>query len=111
MKSYAMALDLIDDSSVVEKYKKYHQAVWPEVLAGLRDIGICKMKIFLHGRRMFMYLETTDYFEPNRDLMRYASSKRASEWDTLMREFQEPVPGAGPNEWWAPMEEVFDLDQ
>ena len=32
------------------------------------------------------------------------------EWDELMRGFQEPVPGAKPGEWWAGMEEVFDLD-
>jgi L-rhamnose mutarotase len=68
------------------------------------------MKIFLHGRRLFMYLEASDDFDIARDFGRYMSSERAQEWDALMREFQEPVPGAAPDEWWAPMEEVFDLD-
>ena len=58
MKSYAMALDLRDDAEVIERYKEYHRAVWPEVLDGLKSIGISKMKIFLHGSRLFMYLES-----------------------------------------------------
>ena len=58
MKSYAMALDLRDDAETIERYKEYHRAVWDEVLDGLRSIGISKMKIFLRGNRLFMYLET-----------------------------------------------------
>ena len=110
MKSFAMALDLKDDAALIEKYKEYHRAVWPEVLGGLRSTGITRMKIFLHGRRLFMYLEAPDDFSPARDLPRYQNSPRAREWDPLMRKYQEPVPGAAPDEWWAAMEEVFDLD-
>lgn len=110
MKSYAMTLDLQDDTEVIERYKEYHRAVWDEVLDGLRSLGISKMKIFLHGSRLFMYLETPDEFDLERDFQRYTeASPRAAEWDALMREFQTPVPGAESGEWWAAMEEVFDL--
>ncbi len=34
---------------------------------------------------------------------------RASEWDELMRKFQQKVKEAGPNDWWMPLREVFDL--
>ena len=110
MKSFAQALDLKDSPGVVERYKEYHRAVWPEVIAGLKGIGITKMKIFLRGRRLFMYLEAPDDFDLARDFGRYMTSERAQEWDALMREFQKPVPGAAAGEWWAPTEEVFDLD-
>ncbi|CAI8009539.1 UPF0734 protein DDB_G0273871/DDB_G0273177 [Geodia barretti] len=63
MKSYAMALDLRDDAEVIERYKEYHRAVWDEVLEGLRRLVISKMKIFLRGSRLFMYLETPDDFD------------------------------------------------
>ena len=110
MKSYAMALDLRDDAEVIERYKEYHRAVWPEVLDGLKSIGISKMKIFLLGSRLFMYLEVPDDFDLERDFQRYTeASPRAAEWDELMREFQGRVPGAKPGEWWAAMDEVFDL--
>jgi L-rhamnose mutarotase len=32
------------------------------------------------------------------------------EWDALMRSMQERVPEAREGEWWAEMDEVFDLD-
>ena len=37
-------------------------------------------------------------------------TRKAAEWDELMRTFQEPVAEARPGEWWASMECVFDLD-
>ena len=110
MRAFAMTLGLKSGPGVVEEYTRHHRAVWPEVLAGLRGIGITKMKIFLHDRRLFMYLEAGDDFDPERDFPRYMDNPRAKEWDELMRGFQGPVPGAKPGEWWAGMEEVFDLD-
>lgn len=109
MKSFAMTLNLKDEPTTIEKYKEYHRAVWPEVVEGLQNIGISKMKIFLHGRRLFMYMEAGDDFEPARHFPRYMENDRAREWDTLMRNFQEPAPGAAPGDWWTLMEEVFNL--
>ena len=68
------------------------------------------MKIYLHGQRLFMYMEAVDEFDPARDFAKYADDPCGREWDELMRRFQAPVPGAIPGEWWAAMEEVFDLD-
>ena len=110
MKAFAMTLALKSGPGVVVEYTRQHRAVWPEVLEGLRGIGITKMKIYLHNRRLFMYLEAGDDFDPARDFPRYMDDPRAKGWDELMRGLQEPVPGAKPGEWWAGMEEVFDLD-
>ena len=111
MKSFALTLDLQDDAGVIAEYKRYHREVWPEVIEGLRSVGIVKMKIFLKGTRMFMYIETGDDFEPARDFQAYTeSSLRAREWDEMMRGFQVQVPGAAEGEWWASMEEAFDID-
>ena len=110
MKSYGMALDLKDNQEIRDKYIEYHRAVWPDVLAGLRGVGITGMKIFLHGDRLFMYLEAEDTFVPERDFSRYMESGRAGEWDELMRTFQQPIPGAAAGDWWSEMDEVFDLN-
>ena len=110
MKSFAMTLNLRADADVGEKYKRYHRTVWPEVLDGLRGIGITKMKIYRHGQRLFMYLEAGDDFDPARDFEKYMGDPRAKEWDELMRGFQAQVPGTMPDVWWATMEEVFDLN-
>jgi len=110
MKVFAQTLNLKDDPKVIEKYKEYHRNVWPEVLNSLKKVGIADMKIFLHGRRLFMYMETTDEFVPEVDLPRYLEQDpKCQEWEDLMGEFQESVPGAAPGEKWSMMEQVFQL--
>lgn len=111
MKSYALTLCLQDDPRKIDAYKEYHRNVWPEVLADLRQGGVREMKIFLRGRRMFMYVETDDDFDPVDGLRRAGSaSARSREWNELMTTLQERAPEAGPAEWWASMELVFDLN-
>jgi L-rhamnose mutarotase len=63
---FGLTLCLRDDASKIAEYRRQHEAVWPGVLARLRECGVHEMRIFLLGRRMFMYLETTDDFEPRR---------------------------------------------
>lgn len=111
MKSYGLTLCLQDDPAKIASYTEYHRAVWPEVLARLRAVGVREMKIFLRARRMFMYIETDDAFEPLRDFVRVNDDPKSAEWNALMATLQERAPEATPGEWWAPMELVFDLSQ
>ncbi len=110
MQAYGMALDLRDDPNLIARYRKEHAQVWPEVLARLREIGVTEMKIFLLGRRMFMYCETRDGFDPSTDFARSNDDPTYRKWDELMRTMQERVDEAKPGEWWAMMERVFDLN-
>ena len=109
MQSYGMTLMLKDDEKIVERYKEYHRKAWPEVVSRLRENGITQMRIYLLSRRMFMYMEAVDGFSPERDFPKLAQDPRYREWDQLMRGLQQPAPEARAGEWWAPMEEVFDL--
>lgn len=111
MQKFGMTLNLKEGEGVIEKYRAHHRAVWPDVISGLKTVGVTRMDIFLHERRLFMYMETTDGFDLERDFPRYMESPRAKEWDALMRTFQEPVQDAAPGEWWAAMEHVFDLNR
>lgn len=110
MQRYAQALDLRNDPDILAQYDAYHRAVWPEVKAALRAIGIVNMQIFRTGNRLFMIYDAPDGFEPARDFATYTQVARAREWDELMKTFQQPVPGAVEGVWWTPMELVFDLD-
>ena len=111
MKHYGLTLNLKDDPEIIRKYKEYHNNPWREPLQGLRDIGVLDMKIFLLGRRMFMFMTTVDEFDAQSDFPRYMEQyPKAKEWDDLMCTFQEKVPEAQEDEWWASMEEVFDLE-
>lgn len=110
MRAFAQAIDLTDDPARIDEYLRHHRAVWPEVTGGLRAIGIRGMRIWRGGTRLFMVVETDDDFDPAR-YQGYAANPRTQEWDALMRTFQRPAPFAKPGEWWAQLEEVFDLDR
>jgi L-rhamnose mutarotase len=110
MKSYAKTLLLQDDPRKIEDYKRHHQRVWPEVLAALRESGITDMKIYLLGRRMFMYMTTVDNYDPQRSPSTYMAHPRVQEWEELMRTLQERAPEAPADQWWADMELVFDME-
>ena len=108
MKTYAMALDLIDDENIISEYEEYHNNVWPEVLESIKKLGIDRMRIFRISNRMFMLIEADDSYDPN-DLMEYSNTnKKADEWNGLMTNFQAEVPEAEMSDWWSPMNLVFD---
>ena len=110
MQTYGMALRLRDDPQVIARYRKEHARAWPEVLARLRQVGITEMRIFLLGRRLFMYCESVDGFDPASDFARCNDDPTYRRWDELMRGLQERVEEARPGEWWATMDLVFDLN-
>ena len=45
----------------VERYEGYHRAVWPEVLAAIKRVGIHEYYIFRDGLDLFHYIECDDY--------------------------------------------------
>ena len=107
---YAQTICLKDDAAEIERYKAYHAEAWPEVLHALKSVGVLEMKIYLLGARLFMYFETVDGFDPAVDFPRHMElNAKVREWGDLMRGFQEPAPEAAPGDWWAYMEEVFNL--
>jgi L-rhamnose mutarotase len=107
---YGQTILLRDAPGVVDEYDRHHAAIWPEVAAGLRSVGIQQMRIWRLGRRLFMHMETIDGFDPARDFARYeAETPRAPEWQRLMESLQQPVDDAQPGEWWAQMQLVFEL--
>ena len=111
MQRYARTIDLKDDPQIIGRYVEHHRAVWPEVEAGLRRIGIERMVIWRLGHRLFMLVEAVDGFDWDRDFTRYMElGGRIPEWQALMDSFQQPVEDAQPGEWWAAMEQVYALE-
>ncbi len=112
MPTFAQALDLIDDPDRIAEYERHHEAAWPEVVRGLRAIGIQRMRIWRTGPRLFMIYEAPDGFDPTRDYQSYAEDPRCRAWDDLMRSYQQRIPTADPGDggWWTPMDLVFDLE-
>ncbi len=111
MKQFAQTVLLKDDPEIIKQYEEYHANIWPEVRQGTFRCGVDRVFIFRFGRQLFMYMETADDFDMQRDMPKYMEEPKAREWDELMRNFQEPVPGAPAGATWVELEEIFALEK
>ena len=109
MKSYCLALDLKDDIDLINEYEKYHEKVWPEILASISSSGIESMKIFRTGNRLFMIINASDEFSFESKGKADQSNPKVQEWEALMDTFQQRLPWSKPGEKWVLMDEIFSL--
>ena len=106
MKRYCLALDLKEDPALIEAYEAHHRAVWPEILASIRDSGITDMEIYRIGNRMFMIMETEDHFSFDAKASADATHPKVQAWEELMWNYQQALPMARPGEKWMRMEKI-----
>lgn len=103
-------MTLVDNPELVEKYIEVHSHVWPEVIAGQREVGILQMQIYRLGRSLFMIMDTVDDFDFVRDMARLAGLPRQAEWEAYVSQFQGCAAGASSAEKWQMMEKIFDSE-
>lgn len=109
MKRYALALDLKDETDLINEYEEWHKKVWPEIKSSILDSGIVNMEIYRTGNRLFMIMETSDDFDFEKKASMDASNQKVQQWETLMWKFQQPLPWAEPGEKWILMDKIFQL--
>jgi L-rhamnose mutarotase len=109
MKTYALALDLKDDPSLIAAYEAYHRAVWPEIIQSIRDAGIVALDIYRIENRLFMLLKANDDFSFEEKARADASNPKVQEWESLMWTYQQALPTARPGEKWLLMDQIFAL--
>lgn len=72
--------------------KRHSQAeVWPEIIAGIREVGILEMEIYILENRLFMIVETPLDFEWDTAMEKLAGLPRQAEWEDYMSIFRLPV--------------------
>ena len=111
VKRYVQTMDLKDDPELIAEYKRRHSQAeaWPEIQAGIREVGILDMQIFILGTRLVMIVETPMDFEWDQAMARLATLPRQQEWEDYMAIFQQCADGATSNEKWQMMERMFYL--
>ncbi len=109
MKRYCLACDLKNDSKLIVEYEQYHERVWPEIEASIKDSGIVSMEIYRIENRLFMIMETTASFSFEAKAAADASNQKVQEWETLMWNYQQALPTAQKGEKWMLMKKIFDL--
>lgn len=90
-------------------HRALHAAVWPDVLATLKRAGVSNHSIFLRDGALFRYLEFEGE-DIDGGMGEIARDETTKAWWALTDHCQQPAASVSPGEWWAPAEEVFDLD-
>ncbi len=94
---------------VLEEYKRFHRAVWPDVLRTITECNIRNYSIYYLDGILFAYFEYhgSDYAA---DMAKMAADPATQRWWTIMMPMQEPWANRAEGEWWTRMEQVFHTD-
>jgi L-rhamnose mutarotase len=109
MRKYCLALDLKGDIQLIEEYERFHQNVWPEIKESIRSSGVEHMEIYRFANRLFLIMEVNDIFSFEKKAAADLDNEKVQEWENLMWQFQQPVPGAAPGQKWVLMNKIFEL--
>ena len=102
-------LELVDDDELIRKYVEVHAHVWPEIMAGQREVGILDMQIYRYGNKVFMICDTVDEFDWERDMARLATLPRQSAWEADVARYQGCDPSAPSAAKWHLMDKILQL--
>jgi len=112
MKRYGSVIEVRAEK--LDEYKRLHAAVWPGVLATIKQCNIENYSIYLRRLNdgkyyLFGYFEYTgeDFAA---DMARMAADPTTQQWWAACKPCQAPLPDRAEDEWWAGMEEVFHQD-
>lgn len=111
VKRYCQTMDLKGDPELIAEYVRRHSEaeVWPEIKAGIREVGILEMEIYLLENRLFMIVETPLNFDWDTAMNQLAKLPRQEEWERYMAIFQACAEGATSDEKWNMMQRIFYL--
>lgn len=108
---HCLTLDLKNDESLIREYEAHHKAVWPEILASIKDAGIRHMEIYRLANRLFMVMEVDANFSFEKKTEADNNNKKVQEWETIMWKYQQPIAGSVEGEKWRLMNKIFDLNE
>ena len=111
VKRYCRTMELKTDDALIREYIRRHSEgeVWPEILTGIREVGILEMEIYLLGNRLFMIVDTPIDFDWDTAMARLATLPRQQEWEDYMALFQDCNEGDTATDKWQMMERIFYL--
>ena len=109
MTRYCFALDLKEDAQSIATYEQYHQSVWPEIIASIKEADIKTLDIYRVANRLFMIMEVGADFSFEKKAAIDAKNEMVIQWEKLMWEYQQALPTAQPGEKWVLMQKIFSL--
>lgn len=111
IKRYCQTLDLVDDAAMIARYREAHSRVevWPEIVDGIRAVGILEMDMYILGNKVFMIVETPIDFDWDSAMAQLATLPRQQEWEDYVSVLQGCDRGVTSTGKWQLMERMFHL--
>ena len=96
------------DPARLDEYRERHEAVWPEMLAALRDAGWHDYHLYLRDDGLLVGILLTDDFAAAQEAMAATGVNRR--WQEAMAPFFVGLDGGPADQGMQVLDEVFDLD-
>jgi len=109
MQRIVQTLDLVDTDEARAAYLKIHNEIWPEIVSGIREVGVGRMDLYLHGKTVIMIVEMPDEIDFDQAMTRLAGLPRQQEWEEFVGRYQECEPGSTSAGKWKRMTQIFEL--
>ena len=110
-KRYCKVLKLQDNPALIQKYIEVHKPenTWPEISAGIREVGIIDMEIYIRDNMAFMIMDTVPDFNHDEAMKKLAALPRQKEWEEYVSKFQDAGSKSDTPEKWEVVDRVFVL--
>jgi L-rhamnose mutarotase len=111
VKRYCRTLDLKNDAEIIARYRDAHSKskAWPEIIRGIREVGILEMEMYIHENKVFMIVETPLDFDWDSAMNRLARLPRQQEWEDYVAALQGCDQGMTSTDKWHLMDRMFYL--
>jgi L-rhamnose mutarotase len=96
------------DPARLTEYRERHRAVWPEMLAALRESGWHDYSLFLRDDGLLVGYLMTEDLEAAQSAMEATDVNRR--WQAEMAQYFVELPGGRPDRGFIVLDEVFNLD-
>jgi L-rhamnose mutarotase len=92
----------------LDEYRERHRAVWPDMLAALRDSGWRNYSLYLRADGLLIgYVEADDLTAAQQAM---GATEVNARWQAEMQQFFTGLDGRDPDEGFLLLEEIFHLE-
>jgi L-rhamnose mutarotase len=110
MNRYILILDLVDEETSIKQYEAYHESIPKAIEQSIRGSGITSMEIYRYANRLVMEMITDDSFSFEDKAKADQTNQAVQDWENLMNQYQQRIPGSKPNEKWVLTQRIFSLN-
>ena len=111
MFEYVFFLDLIDNQDSIAKYDDWHKKVWPEVEEQIINAGIRSCDIYRYINRLVLIVRSENEMDWERKAESDSQHQPTKEWEQLMWNFQQSMPGSLPGQKWMMAQKIYHLQK